>query len=67
MCVCACVYVYVSVCLHVCVYVYSEHPVSITPAGVVPSARPQTSCLHSGSTQRCHRLPRKEQRLIKKL
>lgn len=69
MCVCvwARVHVYNSVCWHVCVYVYNEHPVSITQAGMVPSARPQTSCLHCGSTQRCHRLPRKEQCLIKKL
>lgn len=67
MCVWARVHVYNSVCWHVCVYVYNEHPVSITQAGVVPSARPQTSCLHCGSTQRCHRLPRKEQCLIKKL
>lgn len=66
-CVWARVHVYNSVCWHVCVYVYNEHPVSITQAGVVPSARPQTSCLHCGSTQRCHRLPRKEQCLIKKL
>ncbi|MED6291142.1 hypothetical protein CHARACLAT_020496 [Characodon lateralis] len=35
-------------------------------ASRVPSATPQTSCLHSGSTQRRHRLPRKEQHLIKK-